>query len=151
MTFYDFGGNFGLSSYLGCIQLLIGLLPLLCSLLSEEDVFLALRVYDVVVFVSSAGSCFCFCFLFVFLFYFIRPFCVPSWRRCPPWLAGYFLVRCLLSAFPAFLRRTYSRFDLFWFFRLSRDPGWIRSRSVNMRYCKQQQKPVRKMSFPNTE
>ena len=35
--------------------------------------------------------------------------------------AGYFLVRSLLSAFPAYLR-TYSRFDLVWF-RLSCDPG----------------------------
>ena len=39
--------------------------------------------------------------------------------------AGYFLVRSLLSAFPAYLR-THSRFDLVWF-RLSCDHGWIRS------------------------
>ena len=45
--------------------------------------------------------------------------------------AGYFLVRSLLSAFPAYLR-TYSRFDLFWF-RLSCDHDWIRSGSVNVR------------------
>ena len=37
--------------------------------------------------------------------------------------AGYFLVRSLLSAFPAYLR-TYFRFDLVWF-RLSCDHGWI--------------------------
>ena len=45
--------------------------------------------------------------------------------------AGYFLVRSLLSAFPAYLR-TFSRFDLVWF-RLSYDHGWIRSGSVNVR------------------
>ena len=44
--------------------------------------------------------------------------------------AGYFLVRSLLSVFPAFLR-TYSQFDLVWF-RLSCDHGWIRSGSVNL-------------------
>ena len=36
--------------------------------------------------------------------------------------AGYFLARCLLSAFPDFLR-TCSRVDLVWF-RLSCDHGW---------------------------
>ena len=46
-------------------------------------------------------------------------------------LAGYLLVRSLLSAFPAYLR-TYSRFDLVWF-RLSCDHGQIRSESVNVR------------------
>ena len=45
--------------------------------------------------------------------------------------AGYFLVRSLLSAFPAYLR-TFFRFDLVWF-RLSYDHGWIRSGSVNVR------------------
>ena len=44
--------------------------------------------------------------------------------------AGYFLVRSLVSAFPAYLR-TYSRFDLVWF-RLC-DHGWNRSGSVNVR------------------
>ena len=43
--------------------------------------------------------------------------------------AGCFLVRYLLSAFPAYLR---FRFDLIWF-RLSCDHGWIRSGSVNVR------------------
>ena len=47
-------------------------------------------------------------------------------------LAGYFLVRSILSAFPAYYLRTYSRFDLVWF-RLSCDYGWIRSGSVNVR------------------
>ena len=42
--------------------------------------------------------------------------------------AGYFLVRSLLSAFPAFISDF--RFDLVWF-RLSCDHGWIRSGSVN--------------------
>ena len=45
--------------------------------------------------------------------------------------AGYFLVRSLLSAFPAYLR-TFFRFDLVWF-RLSCDHGWIRIGSVNVR------------------
>ena len=45
--------------------------------------------------------------------------------------AGYFLVRSLLSAFPAYLR-TFIRFDLVWF-RLSCDHGWIRSGSVNVK------------------
>ena len=45
--------------------------------------------------------------------------------------AGYFLVRSLLSAFPAYLR-TFFRFDLVWF-RLSCVHGWIRSGSVNVR------------------
>ena len=45
--------------------------------------------------------------------------------------AGYFLVRSLLSAFPAYLR-TFFWFDLVWF-RLSYDHGWIRSGSVNVR------------------
>ena len=45
--------------------------------------------------------------------------------------AGYFLVRSLLSAFPAYLR-TYTRFDLVWF-RLSCDHDWIRSGSVSVR------------------
>ena len=44
---------------------------------------------------------------------------------------GYFLVRPLLSAFPAYLR-TFFRFDLVWF-RLSCDHGWIRSGSVSVR------------------
>ena len=39
--------------------------------------------------------------------------------------AGYFLVRSLLSFFPAYLQ-TYFRFDLVWF-RISCDHGWIRS------------------------
>ena len=38
--------------------------------------------------------------------------------------AGYFLVRSLLSALPAYLR-TYFRFDLVWF-RLSCDHGWVK-------------------------
>ena len=45
--------------------------------------------------------------------------------------AGYFLVRSLLPAFPAYLR-TYSRFDLVWF-RLSCDHDCIRDGSVNVR------------------
>ena len=45
--------------------------------------------------------------------------------------AGYFLVRSLLFAFPAYLR-TFYRFDLVWV-RLSCDHGWIRSGSVNVR------------------
>ena len=45
--------------------------------------------------------------------------------------AGYFLVRSLLSAFPAYLR-TFSRFYLVWF-RLSCDHGRIRGGSVNVR------------------
>ena len=45
--------------------------------------------------------------------------------------AGYFLARSLLSAFPAYLR-TFFRFDLV-SFRPSRDHGWIRSGSVNVR------------------
>ena len=44
--------------------------------------------------------------------------------------AGCFLVRSLLSAFPAYLR-TFFRFDFVWF-RLSCDHGWIRSGSVNV-------------------
>ena len=46
--------------------------------------------------------CLCFLFLVDLFSFFVSS--VP--------FAGYFLVRCLLSAFPAFLR-TYSRFDLF--------------------------------------
>ena len=61
---------------------------------------------------------FCLCFLF-FLFIATMSF------------AGYFLVRSLLSAFPAYLG-TYFRFDLVWF-RLSCDRDWIRSGSVNAR------------------
>ena len=45
--------------------------------------------------------------------------------------AGYFFVRSLLPAFPAYLR-TYSRFDLV-LSRLSCDHGWICSGSVNVR------------------
>ena len=74
---------------------------------------------------------FCLCFPFlVDLFLFFCLFCVPSCMATMSF-AGYFLVRCLLSAFPAFLR-TYSRFDLGWF-RLTCDHGWIRSESVNVR------------------
>ena len=43
--------------------------------------------------------------------------------------AAYFLVRSILSAFPAY-PRTFFRFD-FVQFRLSCDHGWIRSESVN--------------------
>ena len=45
--------------------------------------------------------------------------------------SGYFFVRSLLPAFPAYLR-TYSRFDLVWS-RLSCDHGWICSGSINVR------------------
>ena len=45
--------------------------------------------------------------------------------------ADYFLVRSLLSAFPAYLR-TYSRCDSVWF-RLPCDHGWICSGSVIVR------------------
>ena len=46
----------------------------------------------------------------------------------------YWLLSCsfILSAFPAFFLRNYSRLDLVWF-RLSCDHGWIRSGSVNVR------------------
>ena len=46
--------------------------------------------------------------------------------------AGYFLVRSLLPAFPAYFRTYSSRFDLVRF-RLSCDHVWIRSGSVNVR------------------
>ena len=61
--------------------------------------------------------------------YFVCVFCFLFISTMP--FVGYFLVRSLLSAFPAHIR-TYSRFDLVWF-RLSCDHGWIRSRSVNVR------------------
>ena len=86
--------------------------------------------FYVVAFCLSFCLCFCWCFLFLvnsFLFHFCL-FCVPS-CMATMFFAGYFLVRSLLSAFPAFLR-TYSRFDLVWF-RLSCDHGWICSGSVN--------------------
>ena len=68
-----------------------------------------------------------FVFLFlVDLFYFLSLLC-PFLATMS--FAGYFLVRCILSVFPTFLR-TYSRFDLVWF-RLSCDHGWIRSGSAN--------------------
>ena len=46
--------------------------------------------------------------------------------------ASYFLVRSLLSAFPAYLR-TFFRFDLVWF-RLSCDHGCIRSRTQRRKH-----------------
>ena len=64
--------------------------------------------------------------LFVILFVFSIFFFIATMS-----FAGYFLVRSLLSAFPAYLR-TYSRFDLVCL-RLSCDYGWIRSGSVNVR------------------
>ena len=61
---------------------------------------------------------------FVYVFYFFLFIATM-------FFAGYFLVRSLLSAFPAYLR-TYFRFDLVWF-HLSCDHGWVRSGSVNVR------------------
>ena len=74
----------------------------------------------------------CGCFWFVstvcvigFAFLFVLSIATMSFAGC-------FLVRSLLSAFPAYLR-TYFRYDLVWF-RLSCDHGWIRSGSVNVRW-----------------
>ena len=55
--------------------------------------------------------------------------------------AGYFLsvLFCLLS-----MLISDSRFDLVWF-RLSRDHGWIRSGSVNVRKQQQQQDGLREI------
>ena len=64
------------------------------------------------------------CVIFLFCFVFVLFIATMSF-------AGYFLVRSLLSAFPAYLR-TYFRLNLVWF-RLSCDHGWIRSGSVNVR------------------
>ena len=97
-----------LSSCLGCIPPLIGL-PLLRRLLRSV-------LCGCLQFVSSVCDFVCaFCFLFIAT--------VP--------FAGYFLVHSLLSAFPAYLR-VYSQLDLVWF-RLSCDPGWVRSGLVNVR------------------
>ena len=66
------------------------------------------------------------CFYFILFLSLLYPFLVTMS------FAGYFLVRFLLSDFPAFFHRPRSRFDLVWF-RLSCDHGWIRGGSVNVR------------------
>ena len=91
-----------LSSCLGCIPPLIGL-PSLCFYAVASSLFL----------------CFCCLYVYVCVFYFIATMS----------FAGYFLVRSLLSAFPAYLRFPV---ELVWF-RLSCDHGWIRSGSVNVK------------------
>ena len=53
--------------------------------------------------------CFCFCFLLFTYFYFVPLLC-PFLATMP--FAGYFPVRLILSAFPAFFLRIYIRFDL---------------------------------------
>ena len=60
-----------------------------------------------------------------FYFYFFCLFCVPSCMATMSF-ASYFLVRYLLSAFPAFLQTCFG-------FRLSCDHGWICSGSVNVK------------------
>ena len=67
--------------------------------------------------------------LFLLFVILVRVFCFVIMATMS--FAGYFLVRSLLSAFPAYLR-TYYRFDFVWF-RLSCDRGLIRSGSVNVR------------------
>ena len=69
--------------------------------------------------------CFYYLCVFVYVLYFIATMS----------FAGYFLsvLFCLLS-----MLISDSRFDLVWF-RLSCDPGWIRSGSVNVRKQQQQQ------------
>ena len=72
-----------------------------------------------------------FVLLFVFLFrvfFFLLSFLCPFLATMS--FAGDFLVRCLLSVFPAFLRAC-SRCDLVRF-RPSYDHGWICSRLVNV-------------------
>ena len=58
-------------------------------------------------------------------------FCILS-RRCPLLATSLSVLFCLLS-----ILISDSRFDLVWF-RLSRDHGWIRSGSVNVRKQEQQ-------------
>ena len=67
--------------------------------------------------------------LFLLFVILVRVFCFVIMATMS--FAGYFLVRSLLSAFPAYLR-TYYRFDFVWF-RLSCDRVLIRSGSVNVR------------------
>ena len=105
---------------------LILLFHLIVVSFSSICVFFSLRVASVALaFVlmpglySTAYICVVLFVFSIFLFITTMPF------------AGYFLVRYLLSAFPAYLR-TYFRFDLVWFC-LSCDHGWIRSGSVNVR------------------
>ena len=50
----------------------------------DEDVFIALRVFYVVVFSLSLLFLLLLMFLFlVYIFVLFCLFCVPSWRRCP--------------------------------------------------------------------
>ena len=69
--------------------------------------------------------CLCFCFSFCFfIFFVIFVYCTFLATMPLAHFAGYFLVRCFLSAF----LRNCSRFDLIWFC-LSCDHGWFRSGS----------------------
>ena len=90
-----------------------------CPYLHAWVVFHRLQGYLSCVFIRLSLVCFYYlCFLF-FLSIATMSF------------VGYFLVRSLPSAFPAYLR-TFICFDLIWF-RLSCVHGWIRSGSVNVR------------------
>ena len=99
--------------------------------------FLPYAYYCVVVFRFSFffffNFCLCFCFLFIFGYFIIYLLFLLCPLLATMSFAGYFLVRFLLSAFPAFFLRPCSRFDLVWFRLSCNHGGWILSGSVRVR------------------